>query len=222
MNKYTIIIPTLWKSNRIHNLLKDLINCEYVNEIILIDNSNEYYNHYSTILNKINLIQPKSNLYIAGSWNLGVKLAHNNYISICNDDINFNPNIFEKIKDIQGIIGMSKDNFNIDGLENPIISKMTLDMYRPTGWATFLIFKKYDWTPIPENLKIWYNDDWLIVANPIDKYILSNFSIYTEMSTTIGHGKFEDIKLQDKKIFREILKDCNPIHFFKYPDLNLQ
>ena len=37
--KYTIVIPTLWKSNRIHTLLKSLIECDYVDEIILIDNS---------------------------------------------------------------------------------------------------------------------------------------------------------------------------------------
>ena len=33
MDKYSIIIPTLWKSNRIGKLLFDLIKCEFVDEI---------------------------------------------------------------------------------------------------------------------------------------------------------------------------------------------
>ena len=37
---YSIVIPTLWKSPRIHKLLFDLIECNSVDEIILIDNNN--------------------------------------------------------------------------------------------------------------------------------------------------------------------------------------
>ena len=40
MVKYSVIIPTLWKSNRTRKLILDLVECQYVDEIIIIDNSN--------------------------------------------------------------------------------------------------------------------------------------------------------------------------------------
>ena len=38
MDKYTVVIPTLFKSNRTNKLLTDLHECEYVGEIIIINN----------------------------------------------------------------------------------------------------------------------------------------------------------------------------------------
>ena len=46
MDKYTVIIPTLWKSNRIGKLLFSLIECEFVDEIILIDNAGKFFEHF--------------------------------------------------------------------------------------------------------------------------------------------------------------------------------
>ena len=34
MDKYTVVIPTLWKSDRTKKLINDLRECEYVGEII--------------------------------------------------------------------------------------------------------------------------------------------------------------------------------------------
>ena len=56
MDKYTIVIPTLWKSNRINKLLFDLIKCEYVDEIILIDNGGKFFEYFEA-LDKVKLVQ---------------------------------------------------------------------------------------------------------------------------------------------------------------------
>jgi len=61
-----------------------------------------------------------------------------------------------------------------------------------------LITKKKYWWPIPDQLRIWYNDDFIVQINPNPKFVLHNFTVQTEMSTTIGEGKFEDVKLQDR------------------------
>jgi glycosyltransferase involved in cell wall biosynthesis len=39
MVKYSVIIPTLWKSDRTNKLISDLRECMYVDEIIVIDNA---------------------------------------------------------------------------------------------------------------------------------------------------------------------------------------
>jgi glycosyltransferase involved in cell wall biosynthesis len=113
MNKFSVIIPTLWKSNRIHQLLKDLISSEFVDEIILIDNAGKYFEYYEA-LDKVKLIQVKENIYVSPAWNLGVEIAKNEHIAICNDDINFNPNIFKLflVNEVEGIVGQSSDNYN--------------------------------------------------------------------------------------------------------------
>ena len=51
MGKFSIVIPTLWKSNRTKQLLSDLSECEYVDEIIVIDN--EYDGYQDTKVEKI-------------------------------------------------------------------------------------------------------------------------------------------------------------------------
>ena len=76
MDKYSIIIPTLWKSNRIGKLLFDLIKCEFVDEIILIDNAGKFFEHFEA-LDKVKLVQMGENIYVNPAWNLGIKLAKN-------------------------------------------------------------------------------------------------------------------------------------------------
>ena len=54
MVKYSVIIPTLWKSNRIGKLIFSLIECEFVDEIILIDNAGKFFEYFEA-LDKENL-----------------------------------------------------------------------------------------------------------------------------------------------------------------------
>jgi glycosyltransferase involved in cell wall biosynthesis len=204
MNKYSVIIPTLWQSPRIHKLLSDLIASENVDEIILIDNSGKFFEYYEA-LDKVKLVQPKENLYIAASWNLGVELSKNEYIAVVNDDVNFNPIIFQLVGDnVEGIVGQATGNYYNNYTEMPFIAPLV--QTRPWGWASFFMLQKKYWQPIPEELRIWYNDDWIVRINSNPKWVLHNFSVQTEMSSTIGEGKFEDIKLQDREHWDTILQ----------------
>lgn len=209
MNKFSIIIPTLWKSKRIHKLLDDLIKCDDINEIILIDNSNEYYNHYDSILDKVNLIQPGENIYVNPAWNLGIKLSKNYSIAILNDDINFNTSIFSFLNsyklDRYGIIGMDTVNYSID-IETPIIKKEEQRNIQRFGWGCFIALDKKYWVNIPDNIKIWCGDDFLrmILKCPIS--YLTNFKIETDMSTTSEDIIWNKRKMEDmynyKKLFQ--------------------
>jgi glycosyltransferase involved in cell wall biosynthesis len=197
MNKFSVIIPTLWKSNRIHQLLKDLISSEFVDEIILIDNASKYFEYYEA-LDKVKLIQVKENIYVSPAWNLGVEIAKNEHIAICNDDINFNPNILGLflVNQIEGIVGQASDNYNKPYDEIPGLSK--LEGIRPWGWGSFILTQKKYWIPIPEELKVWYNDDFMTEINPYPKWVLHNFTIVTEMSTTSDLVEFNAIKENDR------------------------
>jgi glycosyltransferase involved in cell wall biosynthesis len=204
-NKFTIIIPTLWKSERIHKLLNDLINCETIGEIILIDNSNQFKEYYNELLKKTKIIIPESNLFVSGSWNLGIRSAQYENICLCSDDINFDPNIFKMLLEYNniGIIGQASENYHKEYGSNPIITPLT--GIRPWGWGCLIFLKKEYWYNVPEQLKVWYGDDWIVKFNPITKYTLHHFSIKTEMSTTSDLSNFNEIKNQDR-IFWETLQ----------------
>jgi hypothetical protein len=200
MGKYSVIIPTLWKSNRIGKLLFDLIKCEFVDEIILIDNAGKFFENFEA-LDKVRLVQVGENIYVNPAWNLGVKLAKNNSIALVNDDINFNPNVFGVItNDIlleYGIIGQSEYNYKGNNTDEPILEKWN-GKIRDWGWGCLIMFDKQNWIDIPDDIKIWYGDDYIFKCNLSTKSTMKNFNIETEMSTTSDEGVWNSVKEQDK------------------------
>jgi len=208
--KYSIIIPTLWKSNRIHRLLRDLINSEFVGEIILIDNAGKYFEYYEA-LDKVKLVQVEENIYVNPAWNLGIKIAKNNCIALLNDDINFNPNIFEVItEDILnqfGIIGMGEGNYKSLNIEGDPVLEMWQPGINDWGWGCFIMFDKKNWIDIPDNIKIWYGDNFIKDVNPAPKSCLRNFKVETEMSTTSDEMEWNDRKKEDHINFINYLRN---------------
>ena len=101
-NKFSVVIPTLWKSNRIFQLVDDLHTTDKVGEIYIIDNSGEYDSKVSgfSSTDKIRVNQPESNLYVAASWNKGVENAQYEKIAILNDDINFSTSLFDTVDEL--------------------------------------------------------------------------------------------------------------------------
>ena len=208
--KYSIIIPTLWKSNRTDKLLKDLEECEYVDEIIVIDNSSIY--ETDRTIGKIRMVSKGENIYVNPAWNLGIELAKNECIALCNDDINFNPNIFgvidESILTYVGIIGMGEGNYK-DEMDKEKGSY--IDIWEPGvndwGWGCLIMLKKSHWLPIPNEIKIWYGDNIIKDVNSVSKGVLRNFKVETEMSTTSDETEWDEIKKKDYENFINYLRN---------------
>ncbi len=210
MDKYTVIIPTLWKSDRTKQLLSDLNDCEYVDEIIVIDNS--YDGHQDTKVEKIRFVSFGGNIYVNPAWNKGIELAKNECIALCNDDINFDPNIFGAITEntlmYSGIVGMGEGNYKdrIDEERGPYI-----DMWKPGvndwGWGCLILLKKSHWQPIPNEIKIWYGDNIIKDINPVAKGCLRNFRVETEMSTTSDEKEWDEVKKKDYEYFINYLRN---------------
>jgi hypothetical protein len=210
MHKYSIVIPTLWKSDRTKKLLSDLSECEYVDEIIVIDNS--YNGHQDTKVEKVRFVSFGGNIYVNPAWNKGIELARNNHIALLNDDINFNPNIFGLINTEVfsefGIIGMGEGNYKnpIDEQRGPYIDKWQPGV-NDWGWGCMIMFHKSDWMNIPENIKIWYGDNFIKDVNRAPKGILRNFKVETEMSTTSDETQWDGVKKQDQVNFINYLRN---------------
>lgn len=189
MEKFSIIIPTIWASEYTTSLLEDLSQCEFVGEIILIDNTDYIlYPGMGWDFGKVNFIKEGKNTYVNPAWNKGVSIAKYDYITICNDDILFNPNEYFNyitqafnVLDI-GFIGSHSENY----IEQPNLYA-EIEAYdnktNTGGWGCLFSFNKSIWKPIPEQLKIWYGDNWIHGTNP-NIFQLKGINIKTKMSTS--------------------------------------
>jgi len=200
MKKFSIIIPTLWKSDLTSCLLNNLENCKYINEIILIENS---FNAVNFTYSKLIRVSPPTNLYVNPSWNLGVKLASNEHIILCNDDIFFNPDLlFEEIQnsiDDITLLGVHPNSYKT------YINSFNIQEgnYIGQGWGCLMFLKKSLYIPIPDVLKIWYGDNWLV--NKINPSYSFTYPIYTKMSTTSSLSQFNSIIQNDIQEWHNLL-----------------
>ena len=217
MHKYSVVIPTLWKSGRTQKLIEDLLECEYVDEIIIINNAGtEECDKLSTIHSKLRMVSKGENIYVNPAWNWGIELAKNECIALVNDDINFDSNIFGVITEntlmYSGIIGMGEGNYKepIDEERGPYI-----DMWKPGindwGWGCMILLKKSHWKPIPNEIKIWYGDNFIKDVNSVSKGCLRNFKVETEMSTTSDEKEWDEIKKKDYEYFISYVQNAKRI-----------
>lgn len=208
---FTVVIPTLWRSSRIHQLLEDLIECERIDEIILIDNNRKFTEYY-TELRKVTVISPDENLYVNPAWNLGIRLAKNKCIVLANDDINFSTDIFDRVDAAlllqYGIIGMGADNFVIGTSEGDPELHVWEPGINDMGWGCLLLVHKSHWIDIPTDIKIWYGDNFIKDINPAPKAILRNFKVDSDMSTTSDSPEWDAIKREDFVNFMKVRKDA--------------
>ena len=192
---FSIIIPTMFKSDTIWRTIMDLSRVDIVGEIILIDNTN---NTKPYKVDKLNHVLNGTNIFVNPAWNKGVQLSNFESICLLNDDIWFD---WEKLVDIENFldtetsfIGMHPWNFDDNLAENEIIGlhKTTPDYdprssrgRRPEKWGSCIFFNKENWDPIPDDLKIWAGDDWLFYRSKKRNWCLSGLRCYGTHSKTI-------------------------------------
>jgi hypothetical protein len=195
---WTCIIPTLWKSERIKVLFFDLIECEQVGEIIVIDNApNKDIDH----LPKVVHIKNKENIFVNPAWNLGISIATYENIAIINDDVNFDTSIFAilepQIKDV-GVCGMMYENYSKKKTEAIKIFPL---VERPYGWGCLIFLHKSNYVEIPNELKIACGDDYLIKFAPKATKLLG-LQIESDISTTTQLPEFGEQQIKDNELWR--------------------
>jgi len=210
MDKFSVIIPTMWKSEYVEELLKRFSESDYVGEIILIDNAPELKKEIN--LEKVIHIRESENTFCNPAWNKGVTLSKYDNISMPSDDIMLDVNeyysYFEQLLQINdfknlGFIGSHSENYELDKSENPHFEEYD-NITNKGGWACIFSFHKSNWKPIPNELKIWYGDNWIhMVCRPILQ--LRGMKIETKMSTTSNLEEMTPVKENDTKIWHKML-----------------
>ncbi len=201
---FSVIIPTMWKSELIWTSIKQLEEHPEVGEIILIDNSSEQKELNGE---KICHIREGVNTYVNPAWNKGVRISKFDNLCIANDDLAFNPALLDFVKPHihKGVIGQNISNYDKWITEfNPAIEQME---GRDWGWGCLFFIHKSNWVDIPTDLLIACGDDyliknvkgggWKISGNPIE---------HTQISITSIRPEFFSIQLNDIKTYESKYK----------------
>jgi len=213
MNKVSAIIPTLWKTKEFTNHLVDvLIKDESVGEIIIIDNdpTDFFYDN-----EKVVMLKQEENLYVNPSWNLGIEECYYDKFIIFNDDIiipyNFVSKLEEWITEDIGLVGLdSASIIKVNQFDAENITKLDREIElqpvsnRNWGFGMAIAAHKKSYHKIPENIRIWYGDDYLFhMNNEAGKtnYVIDDIPIFTKISATSDLEEFDKIKNIDTLMY---------------------
>ena len=218
MSKVSAIIPTLWRAKEFtDHLVNVLVEDESVGEIIIIDNApaDFFYDN-----EKVITFWSIENMYVNPSWNLGIKESSYDKFIIFNDDIiipyNFVSQLEHLLTEDKGLVGIDSrgviqvDSFsseNITFLDREIALKSIVNRNWGFGIAFGGHHKSYH--KIPENIRIWYGDDYLVQMNNEQgkvNYVIDDVPIFTRMSTTSDAEEFNEIKNVDTLMYDRIIK----------------
>lgn len=207
MERFSIIIPTMWKSDLIYPMIQAYNDCPLVSEVIIISNASLPKNFMHKALQNITKVKvcfPDSNLFVNASWNFGAKLAKDTIV-LANDDIvieNVYALLFEVfMKSKYDLIGATVNNMaNFTG----IISWNKEKGFPRKSFGCFMVCRKY--TEIPEAMKILCGDNWLFDHSDSVGIIGAGY-IQTPISVTIkSDPTFSKIGLADKEVYRKLVK----------------
>lgn len=224
--KISIIIPTLQRDVTVlNNLIASFLRDKTVGEVLVIDNSTKGFNYDD---DRVRVIVPQENMFVNPSWNYGVENSKYEYIALANDDIKIPDKlcarVLEKFTNEIGIIGMSSKNVidTRDKNGNVILDINTVDIgdageikleptdFRTLNFGVLMFFKKTNYVKIPNELKIFFGDDWIIEkAKKLGKQnaVAAGANIYHLGS--LSSGEFSDFGRKEKKIF---FKHLIPFH----------
>jgi hypothetical protein len=216
---WSVIIPTLWRSNLTQLLLKDLLENPLIGEVIVVDNAPKSRPILNLESNKLVILEQDSNIFVNQAWNLGVHISRFEKICICNDDVNFNSSaLFCELSNLHFkdyILGCHSHCFN-DFVKN--INCTFIDGHSiGDGWGCILFFRKSNFVEIPNALKIFFGDDWLALKFPRVKSFI--FPLITNMSSTSSLEEFQIKIKSDYTSFNQLLSVFEKF-FIKYSHVN--
>jgi glycosyltransferase involved in cell wall biosynthesis len=198
MDKISVVIPTIWNSNLIHESLEQLVANFIVGEILIIDNRPAARRDVPESP-KIVVHSFDRNLYVNPAWNYGVLNSKYEKICLLNDDavvddLAFAYAFFMLDNPSIGVIGTSKPSFI--NSEKYFLEQIQV---RNRGFGTMMFFNKTSYTPIPEDLKIWFGDDWMIKSYEGRVFRMRGPYIKTEISSSSGSPEFQSVIDEDIK-----------------------
>jgi len=185
----SVIIPTIWlHPDAVHHIINQLILESSIGEIILINNNRNYEN--SSIPNhpKLVLVVPEKNIGCNPAWNIGAKMASFDKLFFLSDDFAFDFSICKYIEPhITETRGLILSNTNSSSNDMPIrLVPANWPENRTLGWASGFFVHKKVYNPIPEQLKVYCGDNWLLDTIPYPHYMIHGVSFNKYFSYSVN------------------------------------
>jgi hypothetical protein len=175
-----LIIPTLWCPQELPEVLQEYLRLPFVERVLLIDNAPTQRPPAVDGLatdDRLLLLPQEANLYVNPSWNLGAACVDDGdvTIAILNDDIALSSAALAEMERRSWCVGeiaglLPESDSSLENLSSgcPVsLLPLTFDLsvsigqqYPGFGSAIFML--KGTYRAIPDGLKIWYGDDWLL------------------------------------------------------------
>ena len=197
----SVVMPTMWRSDRTKDLIESLCSSECVSEVIIIDNDKDNRPDFE-MPEKVVLLEQDQNIFVNPAWNLGVSESKEDHLCIINDDLTMDcESIFPTIKKLMNhipCIGIHSRSYSYE--EDDVLMFRGHDIGR--GWGCCIFLDKNRWVDIPEQLKIWFGDNW--IAKTYKECASVVFPIKTEMSTTSNSKDLSDIIKKDVEEWKKI------------------
>lgn len=207
MNKFSMVIPTMWRYPRFVNFVHHLAEQEYCGEIIIINNDNSLTPAIHN--SKIRLLDYGKNIGVNPAWNMGVYASKYDNICILNDDIEFDFAVFAQVDPL-----LKKGMFIVNSLwslddtrTNP--ETINIKPFEPTDqlfhYGSLMFITKSDWIHIPNDLVIFFGDNWIwnhMQARYNNNHVIWNLTLYTPGSVTCNSFPDKhDILNRESQIF---------------------
>ena len=198
MSEFSVIIPTLQRSDELHPLVEQCAAHPLVLEVLVINNAPEPLSWGSP---KVRVLQQAENIYVNPAWNLGAREARGKYLAIINDDIRFADEAFSLTATALrrgwfGIVSPSRSCFFPRQTGSP--GFRLADTGSPFR-GTFMAMRRLDYVPVPDDLLIWGGDDWLFMNQRRPNAVLVNTPFVTDMGTTSGSDEFRAMRVLERE-----------------------
>jgi hypothetical protein len=189
----SVIVPTMWRSPYVLDLLRQLNTIDCVGEIILIDNDTSKSIDISYLKKVIHILNLTNN-YVSPSWNQGYELSSYPNLCFLNDDIIIPENVFSLVDSFVGpkigIVGLLSDVYenilsDVSQLGRAEGIRLTLCTNRNFGYGCCMFMHRDNYRIIPDGLKIQYGDDFLFYSCEKNNFVLDGFNIVGKISATI-------------------------------------
>jgi hypothetical protein len=205
---FSIVIPTLYRSESIYRTILELSREDSVGEVILVDNTG---NDRPFRVDKLVHLLEGRNTFVNPAWNKGVSIARHDKVCLLNDDIFFDWSVLSMLLPMitadVGFIGMHPENMSNDrpgpfyggGLElvRPLPDGKTRAGHRPTNWGTCIMFDRSIWDPIPDDMLVWGGDDWLFYRSTRQNFMARGFNCRGQQSASVDSMGIQEVTTRD-------------------------
>ena len=201
-----VIIPTMWRAPEITiSALSKYLTINEIKKIIIIDNDSNKRPKVNLLnSSKIKLIDFKKNIYVNPAWNIGVQNANNSLMCLCNDDIIIDRLLLQTIYLLDLVDCSGIDLIGVRGIDRHgfLLSPFSIDKTKNLGvqsdglFGAAMFIRKENYKPIPDDLKVWFGDDYL-VRNSKNVYTIPANRFNICMASTINSLLKEGSDIQE-------------------------